>query len=447
MAREADQSQRVTGRTPWDALVEISNRFAPPILIVAVVAWVVYEYRKSDREYVAKLDEARTQASENYMNRLDQLNDNLIKTYQAMQSVTDVGIENFRDVSNLEKQSVARMAELSKKEAIQVKEIEESQVHLEATQKELAERQLQLNEAQSMLNEARKQRDEHQSRLSESQNMLAETQRQRDERQRQLAETQKELDDKKKERKEVDEYLASVETNFAAATIYLSSASISVPETGALWTGKLGELSAKYEIGGRPPGTVSGGVSYGSYQMTSRPNGGTVARFINDSAFPWRDRFASLEPESPEFSEQWMALAKEAPAAFFEAQHDYIKRTHYDPLVRKIEAEDGINIDGRSRALQNAVWSTALQHGPNTPVVHRALAKLRSDGSINPDEQEFDQKLVEAIYAERSKKSADGNLVYFARNSRAVQAGVERRFEEELRNALKELESQRKQAG
>ena len=42
----------------------------------------------------------------------------------------------------------------------------------------------------------------------------------------------------------------------------------------------LGSLSSKYETGGRGPGTVSsgvgdaGGVSYGSYQMTSKPAGG-----------------------------------------------------------------------------------------------------------------------------------------------------------------------------
>ena len=45
----------------------------------------------------------------------------------------------------------------------------------------------------------------------------------------------------------------------------------------------LGSLSSKYETGGRGPGTVSsgagdaGGVSDGSYQMTSPPAGGTAA--------------------------------------------------------------------------------------------------------------------------------------------------------------------------
>ena len=54
----------------------------------------------------------------------------------------------------------------------------------------------------------------------------------------------------------------------------------------------LGQLSEKYETGRRGPGTVSGGqgdaggVSYGSYQMTSIPNGGTVKTLRLAGRFP-----------------------------------------------------------------------------------------------------------------------------------------------------------------
>lgn len=50
-------------------------------------------------------------------------------------------------------------------------------------------------------------------------------------------------------------------------------------------TWELGSLSTQYETGGRGPTTVStgvgdaGGVSYGSYQMTSK-NGGTDKTFV-----------------------------------------------------------------------------------------------------------------------------------------------------------------------
>src|SRR4051812_387517 len=59
---------------------------------------------------------------------------------------------------------------------------------------------------------------------------------------------------------------------------------------------RLGVLSAKFETGGRGPGTVSsgrgdpGGVSYGSYQMSSKR--GVVGRFVNQADFPFKDEFA-----------------------------------------------------------------------------------------------------------------------------------------------------------
>lgn len=209
----------------------------------------------------------------------------------------------------------------------------------------------------------------------------------------------------------------------------------------------LGSLSSKYETGGRGPGTVSsgvgdaGGVSYGSYQMTGQPDGGTAARFIADPTFPWRQRFAGLMPGSPEFSALWKALATESRDTFFEAQHAFIQRTHFDPLVRKIEAEDGLNVTRRSHALQDVIWSTAVQHGPNTPVVHRAILALGGAQALLPADLERDRQLIVAIYAERGRRNADGNLVYFSKNSKAVQDGVARRFVDEGRDALRMLES------
>jgi hypothetical protein len=216
------------------------------------------------------------------------------------------------------------------------------------------------------------------------------------------------------------------------------------PPEPELWV--LGSLSSKYETGGRGPGTVSsgigdaGGVSYGSYQMTSRPRGGTVARFVAGPAFPWRDRFAALKPGSPEFSAAWRGLTNEAHGAFFEAQHAFIKATHFDPLVAKVLSEDGLDVRTRSPAVQDAVWSTAVQHGPNTPVVHRAIAAVGGAPSLRPVDRERDRRLIVAIYAERGRRSAAGNLVYFARNSRAVQDGVARRFRDEERDALAMLD-------
>jgi LysM domain len=208
----------------------------------------------------------------------------------------------------------------------------------------------------------------------------------------------------------------------------------------------LGRLSSKYETGGRGPGTVSsgvgdaGGVSYGSYQMTSRPRGGTVARFVAEASFQWRARFGFHKPGSTEFSAQWKALATEAPDTFFEAQHAFIRRTHFARLVGKVAAEDGLDLTLRSPAVQDVIWSTAVQHGPNTPVVHRAIVAVGGVQTIQLADVERDRRLIVAIYAERGRRSGAGNLVYFSRNSQAVQDGVARRFRDEERDALRMLD-------
>jgi hypothetical protein len=203
----------------------------------------------------------------------------------------------------------------------------------------------------------------------------------------------------------------------------------------------LGKLSEQFETGGRGAGTVSGGqgdpggVSYGSYQMTSKPGGGTAKRFVSAPDFPFRSRFAGLVPGTPSFSAVWKSLASTNREEFQSSQHDYIKKTHFDPLVQKIINEDGLNVLTRSHALQDVVWSTAVQHGPGSKIPHRALANV----GLTPGDAGFDKKLIVAIYNERGRKNANGGLVNFSRASAAVQRGVANRFREESKKALQML--------
>src|ERR1041385_936722 len=199
---------------------------------------------------------------------------------------------------------------------------------------------------------------------------------------------------------------------------------------------ELGSLSAKYETGGRGPGVVSsgagdyGGVSYGSYQMAT--NTGTVKSFVTQASFPWRQDFQNLTPGSPDFSACWKRIAANQTDAFQKCQHEYIKQTHYDRLAAKIMSDDSLDVNTRSNALQNVVWSTAVQHGPGTPIVHRACTTL----SCNQTDPKYDEQLIRAIYAERGRKKPDGNLAYFGKSSPSVQTGVANRFKNELQDAL-----------
>jgi len=198
----------------------------------------------------------------------------------------------------------------------------------------------------------------------------------------------------------------------------------------------LGALSAKYETGGRGPGTVStgagdfGGVSYGSYQMASKM--GVPARFVTQAGFPWLQDFANLAAGTAQFTAVWKRIATQQTDAFQKAQHSYIKKTHYDLLVAKVLTDDNLDVNSRSRALQDVVWSTAVQHGGATPIVHRACATL----SCKQTDPDYDKQLICAIYAERGRQKPGGGLAYFSRSSPGVQTGVANRFKSEMQDAL-----------
>ena len=225
----------------------------------------------------------------------------------------------------------------------------------------------------------------------------------------------------------------------ASASVATSSSTSGSEAAGALGAAiayELGILSAKYETGGRGPGTVSsgagdpGGVSYGSYQMATKT--GTVKRFVTQSDFPWLSDFQNLTPGTGDFSTCWKRIATNQTDDFQKCQHEFIKRTHYDLLVAKILSDDNVDMNTRTTTLQNVVWSTAVQHGPGTPIVHRACATL----SCNPADAQYDEQLIRAIYAERGRRKPDGNLAYFGKSSPSVQAGVANRFKNELADAL-----------
>lgn len=140
------------------------------------------------------------------------------------------------------------------------------------------------------------------------------------------------------------------------------------------WT--LGQTSARYETGGRGPGTVStgrgdhGGVSYGSYQLST--NEGAVQAFLRFNPEVGA-KFASLQPGTEAFSRQWAAQAETDPQGFHAAQHAFIQNTYYDRQMRRLQ-DVGIDLSDRGPAVQDMLWSTAVQFQNRTrSIVNGAL--------------------------------------------------------------------------
>jgi len=138
----------------------------------------------------------------------------------------------------------------------------------------------------------------------------------------------------------------------------------------------LGQTSKMFESGKGGAGTVSsgkgdhGGASYGTYQLSSKA--GTLKEFLKQSGY--RAQFAGLTPGSKDFNAKWKQLAKDDPR-FGEAQHNFIKSTHYDPAMRMLK-KGGIDLSSKGAAVQDALWSTSVQFGAGggSDLIKKALS-------------------------------------------------------------------------
>ncbi|MBN7136183.1 hypothetical protein A7A76_15690 [Lysobacter enzymogenes] len=160
------------------------------------------------------------------------------------------------------------------------------------------------------------------------------------------------------------------------------------------WT--LGSTSERYETGGRGAATIStgrgdhGGVSYGAYQLSSRA--GTLREYLQQSRYG--EQFAGLTAATPEFNAKWKELARSDPG-FAADQHDYIRRSHYEAERDRLKAR-GIDLSDRGPAVQDALWSTAVQLRTLTPTIVEKGLKQK----FGPDyalERLSDRDIVEAI--------------------------------------------------
>jgi len=144
-----------------------------------------------------------------------------------------------------------------------------------------------------------------------------------------------------------------------------------------------GTISSKYESSGRGASTIGNvdQMSYGTYQII--PD--NIPDFLENYVKPASEKaYDLLSPhvgtaaqEGEAFARNWIEVAKEGDLD--KPERDYIYDTHYLPQLEKLGKELAEVVES-SKTLQSVVWSTVVQHGPNTDIILKAIQS--SDGTV-----------------------------------------------------------------
>jgi len=196
----------------------------------------------------------------------------------------------------------------------------------------------------------------------------------------------------------------------------------------------LGQTSERYESGGKGSGTINnynnsndpGGASYGTYQFASylpstmgngrsriSPKNSPVLTFIRNSSF--RNEFDGLVPATQQFDSKWIQIAQNNKEAFEKEQHDYIQSKYYNVCLANLQRR-GLDLSIYGPAVQDLIWSSAVQLGANNVSVFTTPLRNKSDLS--------DRDIVELVM--EYKISNVENL--FPSSSSEIQESVRSRY-------------------
>ncbi len=199
-------------------------------------------------------------------------------------------------------------------------------------------------------------------------------------------------------------------------------------------SGELGALSARFESGDAGVDAIGydrqGGTSYGQYQISSRA--GTMSaflEFLDEQAPEWARSLRAAGPANTggrggAMPREWQRIAAENPQRFADLQREFIERSHYLPALEEIRERTGVDLRNQPRALQEVLWSTAVQHGAMGAA--RLFSRAIEEGG-NSDRLSA-RKVIDELYAARGEQ--------FGSSSSEVRASVRKRFREERQIAL-----------
>lgn len=199
-----------------------------------------------------------------------------------------------------------------------------------------------------------------------------------------------------------------------------------------------GKLSAVFESGKDGIAAIGydrrGGTSYGKYQIASRV--GTMKlflNFLNEKEPDWSERLRKAGPANTRsrwggMPSEWKKIAAEDPERFELLQDQFILATNYQPALDGIKQSTSLDVAELSPAIQEVLWSTAVQHGPRGASTIFAKAARVAE---NKPSQEFDKALIQEVYRVRKNN--------FSSSSSRVRRAVRSRLNAEMDMALELL--------
>jgi hypothetical protein len=207
-------------------------------------------------------------------------------------------------------------------------------------------------------------------------------------------------------------------------------------------TVRIGALSAKYESNDNPAAVSqtaqdAGGWSYGIYQLSSQA--GKVQDFVRwlCCCEPPYDEYGRQlakagDPCSDEsFADKWQEIGTIDKEGFACLQDEYVKPDYYDAGAQRLLNWYGFDINARSNALQQVLFSNCVQHGSyyGAEVFGDAAKLVGSELNDMPD--------YDIIYNIYEVKLTD---MSWSSGSPELRPGLFSRWQRERRDAINLLE-------
>ncbi|MCY6482941.1 vgrg protein [Clostridium aestuarii] len=199
---------------------------------------------------------------------------------------------------------------------------------------------------------------------------------------------------------------------------------------------RLGLKASKYESN-LNPGLISnnpgdyGGKSYGAWQFSSKT--GSLNSFVSWLKGNYSEFYSKLSEAKnrdgsnfgKNFDSAWRNIALANRDKFIKVQQDYVKKYYYDKAALDLKSKFGFDVNKRSNALKESLWSTVVQHGVGGTL--SIFSKLNLNNN--------DRNIINDLYNERKKVN-----IYFRSSSEQVKRSVYNRFTKEKQDMFNMLE-------